>query len=137
MREPIDAETMHEAREVAADLIELPHPFEAAATREVNEADEVSALASRIVHESPRGFNPSEPSRPVWVVEHFAPGEEGQRLSLTGWCWFATEPAAMSAARNCDDTTVVHQIPVPRSVRSSEVEAHLANHYRQAPRPVE
>lgn len=136
MSEPIDADSLHEAREVAADLAETPHPFEAAAIREVNEPDEVSRLASRLVHENPPGYDATVPSRLIWLVEHFAAGEEG-RLVLTGWCWFATEGAAQASAAACKGATTVQQTPLPRSVRSGEVEAYLAAYYRKGPTPVE
>lgn len=136
MPEPIDAESMSEARDIAADLAEAPHPFEAAATREVSEADEVSRLASRLVHENPPGYDAASSSRPIWLVEHFAPGEEGRPV-LAGWCWFATEGAAHASAATYEGATTVQQTPLPRSVRSGDVEAYLAAYYREGPTPIE
>lgn len=137
MTKSIDDETMTQARDVAADLAETPHPFEAATTREVNDGDEPARLASRLVHEHPPGHETWGQVRPVWVVERFAPGDEGERQVLIGWCWFATEAAARAAAERGGGTCVVHETPVPRTVRSGDVEAHLAGRYRSAPTTLE
>lgn len=124
-----DDELVAEAREVAADFLDGPHPFEAAILREVNDGSRLAALAAAFVHATPPGHGSWDAVRPVWVAGWFRPAE-GERQILDGWCWFATQLAGQTAVEAYPGVAVLHETCVPRSVRSGDVEAHLSAYYR-------
>lgn len=124
-----------EADEYVAQWSELPYPLEAAVLDEVNEPDAAVLRAAESIHRRPPGLSGS--TRSVWVLAHCTPSGEGHRRRLSSWCWYATRAAAeaaVSAARKdaaaADDTLVLHEIAVPRSVRCDDVAAHLGRLYR-------
>ena len=124
-----------EADEYVTQWSRLPHPLEAAVLGEVNEPDAAVRQAAEAIHARPPGLAGS--TRSVWVLAHCTPSGEGDRRRLSSWCWYATRAAAeaaVAAARRDsarqDDTLVLHEIAVPRSVRCDDVAAHLARHYR-------
>lgn len=126
---PADHETVGEARELAADILDGPYPFEASILREVNDGSTLAALAARFVHAAPPGSQAWESTRPVWVAGWFRTAE-GERLILDGWCWFASERAGQTAIDAYPGTATLHETPVPRTMRSGDVEAHLARFFR-------
>ena len=119
-----------EAAEHIAQWSQLPHPLEAAVLHEVNEPDESVMRAADLMHREPPGL--VGPTRSTWVVVRLTPSGEGNRRRVANWCWYATKQAAEGAVRTgcSDDTLILHETSVPRSVRCEGIEAYLAKNYQ-------